>query len=135
MKRILSLLLAVAMLLSFGALLVSCGETEIPGAQIDVYLGSEVLDLDPTDYYVDDNAAQLMSLLYEPLFAINSKGKLTKAAAKDYEIDEEKNQIIIELKESYWSDDIRVKAADFVFAWTERVLNPNNPNPAAALLY
>ena len=135
MKRILSLLLAVAMLLSFGAVLVSCGETEIPGAQIDVYLGSEVLDLDPTDYYVDDNAAQLMSLLYEPLFAINSKGKLTKAAAKDYEIDEEKNQIIIELRESYWSDDIRVKAADFVFAWTERVLNPNNPNPAAALLY
>lgn len=135
MKKLISLLLAAAMLLSFGALLTGCGAPDDPGAQIQVYLGSEVLDLDPTEYYVDDNAAQVMSLLYEPLFAINEKGKLSNAAAKKYEIDEEKRHIVIELRESYWSDDIRLKAADFVFAWSERLLNPNFPNPAAALLY
>ena len=133
MKRIISLLLALTLLVGCVTVLSSCG-TEDNGAEIAVYLGSEVYDLDPSDYYVSDNAAQFMSLLFEPLFSLNEKGKLEMAAAEDYEIIEEDREIRITLRESYWSDGNRVVPNDFIFAW-ERLLNPANANPAAALLY
>ncbi|MBR2432116.1 MAG: hypothetical protein IKB23_04290, partial [Clostridia bacterium] len=65
MKRIISLLLASCLL--FGAMLslASCGAPEDDGAEIAVNLGGEVFDFDPTDYYTDSNADQIMSLLYE----------------------------------------------------------------------
>ena len=133
MKRIISLLLALTLLVGCVTVLSSCGEKD-NGAEIAVYLGSEVYDLDPSDYYVSDNAAQFMSLLFEPLFSLNEKGKLQMAAAEDYEIIEEDREIRITLRESYWSDGNRVVPNDFIFAW-ERLLNPANANPAAALLY
>ncbi len=134
MKKIISLILAVAMMLGALSLLTGCA-TKHPGATINVYLGNTVYDFDPTDYYADSNADQLMSLLYEPLFRVNEKGKLEKAAAKKYKVDEEERTIVIDLRESYWSDDTRVCAADFVYAIRDRVLSPSNPNPAAALFY
>ena len=135
MKRILSLLLSVTMLLGACATLASCGEPKDNGAEISVYLG-EVFDLDPTDYYVDSNAEQVMSLLFEPLFSVNERGKLKcDAVAEDYKVDKDERQIVIELRETYWSDGVRVTAADFVHAWRDVLLEPNNANPAAALLY
>lgn len=135
MKRILSMLLVAVMLVGALSILTACGEPKDAGAEISVYLGDEVFDFDPTDYYVDSNAEQVMSLLYEPLFKVNKKGELDCAAAKKYSVDEEKRQIVIKLRESYWSDELRVKASDFIYAWRDVVLEPNNPNPAAALLY
>ncbi len=123
------------MLLGSMLVLSSCGEPKDAGAEISVYLGDGFYDFDPTDYYADSNAEQVMSLLYEPLFKLNSKGKLECAAAKEYTVDEPKRQIVISLRETYWSDDIRVKADDYIYAWREVLLNPANPNPAAALLY
>ena len=135
MKKILSLVLVLAVMLGLVASLSSCGETKDPGAEVSVYLGEGVYDLDPSDYYVSDNAAQLMSLIYEPLFRLTEGGKLKCAAADDYDVDEDKREITITLKETYWSDGTRVKAEDFVYAWRDIILNPNNANPAAALLY
>ena len=135
MKKIVSMLLAVVMLLGCTAAMAGCGAPKDNGAQFNIYLGNEVCDFDPSDYYADSTAEQVMSLLYEPLFKLNKKGKLQMAAAEDYEVDEKKREIVITLRETYWSDDVRVKAADFVYAWCERILNPNNPNPAAALFY
>lgn len=136
MKKILSLVLVLATMLGLVASLSSCGVPKDPGAEISVYLGEGVYDLDPSDYYVSDNAAQLMSLIYEPLFRINKRGKLKCAAADDYDVDEEKREITVTLKESYWSEGTkRVEAKDFVYAWRDIILNPNNANPAAALLY
>ncbi len=134
MKRILSLILAITLLVGALSLFTGCA-TKHPGATISVYLGNSVYDFDPTDYYADSNADQLMSLLYEPLFRVNEKGKLEKAAAKKYKINDEERTIVIDLRETYWSDDSRVCAADFVYAIRDRVLNPANPNPAAALFY
>ncbi len=134
MKRFLSLVLALAMLVGCIGILSSCGSEEDDGAQISVYLGDEVYDFDPTDYYADANAEQVMSLLYEPLFRLTSRGKLKCAAADSYEVDKDARTITIELRESYWSNGIRVQANDFVFAWTN-ILNPENANPAAALFY
>lgn len=136
MKRIISLLLALTLTVGSMAVLSSCGkgDGEDLGAEIAVYLGDEVYDLDPGDYFVSDNAAQFMSLLYEPLFKLDEDGDLKMAAAEDYEVDEEEREITITLRESYWSDGNRVVPGDFVYAW-ERLLNPANQNPAAALLF
>lgn len=135
MKKILVLVLTLALIVGAASSLVSCGVPEDKGAEISVYLGEEIYDLDPSAYYADSNADALMSLLYEPLFSVNAKGKLECSAAKNYKIDEEKGEIVIELKESYWSDGKRVIADDYIYAWTKLVLEPNNANPAAALLF
>ena len=135
MKKIVSLVLAFAMLLGSMLVLVGCGAPEDDGAYIEVYLGNNVYDLDPTDYYVDSNAEQLMTLIYEPLFRINEKGRLENALADKVEINKDDREIVIELRESYWSDDKRVEAKDFVYAWCRRLLDPNNANPAATLLF
>lgn len=135
MKKILSLLLALVILSLSVFALASCGTPENDGAQISVYLGDTIYDFDPSDYYVDSNAEKVMSLLYEPLFAIDKDGELEKAAADSYEIDEEERLITIELRESYWSNGDIVVADDFLYAWRDILLNPGKANPAAALLY
>ena len=135
MKRIISMLLVIVMLVGALSLLGGCGKPKDEGARFNIYLGYGALDFDPSDYYVDSAQEQIMGLLYESLFRINEKGKLECALAEDYEIDEDKREIVVTIRESYWSDEQRVTADDFVFAWCERILNPNNPNPAAALFY
>ena len=134
MKKIVSLILSVATLIGCAAVLVGCGK-EDAGAQFAVYLGEEVYDFDPSDYYADDNAEQVMSLLFEPLFVLDEDGDLKKGMAKDYDVDKKSRTITVKLAESYWSNGIRVAASDFVYAWRDRILNPENSNPAAALFY
>ena len=135
MKRIISLALTLAMMLGVCAMLASCGEPKDDGAEISVYLG-EVFDFDPTDYFVDSNQEQVMSLLFEPLFTVDEKGKLQcDGVAEKYKVDKEERTIVITLRETYWSDGVRVTAADFVHAWRDIILEPNDANPAAALLY
>ncbi|MBQ7333351.1 MAG: hypothetical protein IJW38_03270, partial [Clostridia bacterium] len=135
MKRILSLFLALVVFVGCCTALASCGAPEDAGPEISVYLGEEVYDFDPTDYYVNSNSEQLMSLLYEPLFKINEKGELQKAAASKYKVDKAERTIVIELRETYWSDEYQVKAQDYIYAWVKRILDPNRANPAAALFY
>ena len=135
MKRILSLVLVLSLLLGSALVLTSCGAPDNEGAQIPVYLGEPIYDFDPTDYYVDSNADQLMSLLFEPLFTLNDNGKLKLAAAKEYDVDEEERTITIELRETYWSDGSRVLASDYIYAWRDVILDPTKANPAAALFY
>ena len=93
MKKILSLLLAMTMLVGALLSLSSCGAPEDDGAEIYVYLGEQIYDFDPTDYYADSNAEQIMSLLFEPLFKLNSKGEVECAAAKSYSVDEINREI------------------------------------------
>ena len=104
-------------------------------AEIKVYLGDAIYDFDPTDYYTDSNADQVMNLIFEPLFYIDEDGDRECAAADDYDVDEKERLITIELRESYWSDGTQVKAEDFIYAWRDILLSPDRPNPASALLY
>ncbi len=134
MKRFLSLVLALATIFGCLTALSSCGDEIDYGAEFAVYLGAEMYDFDPGDYYVSANAEQVMSLLYEPLFKLDTDGDLKMAAAKSYEIEKETRTITIKLRETYWSTGTRVQAQDFEFAW-KRILNPENSNPAATLFY
>ena len=133
MKRILCLLMTFVMLLGSFTVLTSCGKPKDDGAEINIYLGAQVFDFDPSDYYVSSNAERLLGLLYEPLFTLKKNGKIKCAAADGYDVDKKEHKIIIDIRESYWSDGIQLKAADFVYAWCERIINSVNPNPAAAL--
>ena len=135
MKKILSLIFALTLLLGTVLTLASCGAPKDDGAQISVYLGDPIYDFDPTDYYTDSNAEQLMGLLYEPLFTLNENGEIKYAAANKYSVDKEKREITINLRESYWSDGARVTADDFLYSWRDHLLEPTKANPAAALLY
>ena len=133
MKKILSFIMLLVMIFSSLTVLTSCGKPKDDGAEINIYLGSQVFDFDPSDYYVSDNAERILSLIYEPLFTLKENGKVKPAAAKKYEVDKEERKIVITIRESYWSDNTQVTANDFVYAWCERIINPANPNPAAAL--
>lgn len=132
MKKIASLFLILTLMFLSMTSLVSCGLVE-DGAEISVYLSDEVYDFDPAAAYTDDNTQLLISLLFEPLFTLDEKGKVRNAAAKDYEIDRATGAMTITLRESYWSDGERVLAGDFVYAW-RRVLDPEFASPAATLL-
>lgn len=136
MKKSLALLLAVLMLVaSLTAVLTSCSSgDDDPGANVHLFLSYRIYDFDPTLAIVDDEAAQILSLLYEPLFRLKSDGSVEGALAEDYEIDKSKNQMTITLRETNWSDSSRVTSNDIVFAW-QRILEPTFENPAAALLY
>ena len=133
MKRIVSLLMTLVMIFGVLTTLTGCGKPKDNGAEINIYLGSQVFDFDPSDYYVSANAERVLALIYEPLFSLKSNGKIKCAAADEYKVDKEERKIVITLRESYWSDNIRVKASDFVYAWCNRIINPSNPNPAATL--
>ncbi len=134
MKKIVSLVLTLALMCGFVAAFTGC-VPEGDGADISVYLGTDVYDFDPTVYYTDSNAEQLMSLLFEPLFTLDKNGNLQNAAAQSYTVDEEKREIVITLRETYWSDEIRVRAEHYIYAWRDVIMDPNNANPAAALFY
>ena len=135
MKKITAIILTLALVLGASLTLVSCGAPKDKGAEISVYLGEEFYDFDPSEYTVDSNAEALMSLLYDPLFTTDANGKVRPSAAKKYEHNKEERELVIELRESYWSDGKRVTADDFIYAWTKILLEPSNANPAAALFY
>ena len=136
MKKIVSLLLVVVMLIGVTATLSSCNKK---GAEIKIYLGDQLYDLDPALAIVNDELTRVLSLVYEPLFTLNEKGKVVNALADSYKIieDEEKGlyQMEITLRETYWNDGKnQVTADDIFFAWS-RILDPNFKTQAAPLLY
>lgn len=139
MKRILTLTLALVMLLSTVLGLASCG-IEDDGAIINAYYVGELYDFDPARAALDDDAMRVLSLLYEPLFTLDEKGRIKNALAEDYEIfrDEENGEYRMEitLKPTMWSDRMKgaVKASDVVYAW-KRILEPDFKSQAAPLLY
>ena len=138
MKKILALILSLAMLLSLSVSLTSCGKDKDLGAEVDMYFVGDVYDFDPTRAYVDDDAVKLFNLIYEPLFTFDSDGKVVGALAKSYKIieDEEKElyQMEITLRDTYWSTGTPVTAEDVLFAW-ERILDCSFQSQASALLY
>ncbi len=136
MKKILSLLLALVMLIGAVSMLSSCGKKN---SEIRVYLGDQIYDFDPALAFVDDNVNRVMSLIFEPLFLLNADGSVSKGLAKSYKIIEKESeglyQMEIKLRKTYWNDGkSRVTADDVYFAWT-RILDPEFESQAAPLLY
>jgi len=136
-KKIIALVLCALMLLP---VLASCGKKDenYVGPIINMYLNEMVYDFDPLYAFNNESALKIVSLIYEPLFKINAKGKLEKALVKEYkyEVDELNKEYTLTLKfnETNWSDGTYVSSNDLVYAW-KRIMDPENSNEAAALLY
>lgn len=138
MKKCLSLLLAVLMLSSVCLTFASCGGNNDAGAVINAYYVGEMYDFDPAYAMIDDDAARVLSLLYEPLFRLDNRGRIQNALAKDYEIikkpEKDLYQMEIKLRDASWSDGSQVTAYDVVYSW-QRLIDPGFKSQAAALLY
>ena len=88
-------------------------------------------------------AVELLGLIYEGLFRMKEDGKVEKALCKKYEYikkedakDPSKNTYMlrITLRQTYWSDNTKVQANDFVFT-VRRILSPDTSCDAAVMLY
>ncbi len=116
----------------------STKDEEDKGAEINMYISNLPVDLDPTRIQFDSENLKLYSLLYEGLFKINENGKLENALVKDSEWEEDerdgKSKLVLKLNKTSWSDGVSVTADDVVYTF-KRLLDPDNSNPAAALLF
>ena len=138
MKKVISLLLLVGLLVGSTVVFSSCGKSTEPvggGAQISVYLTGKITDLDPQGNQTNDAVLSVIRLIFEPLFTVEPDGDLVLAGAKKYKIDKSEGKVTIDLRESYWNDgSTLVRASDYVYAW-KKLIRPDTDNPAATLLY
>lgn len=141
--RILCLVLCLAMLAP-GFIACASGETT-SGAQINMYLSSEVYNFDPAYAHLDSSAAKLVGMMFEGLMKLDADGDISKGMlekwvyTEDTGIDEEsaaddKYTMVITLKDSAWSDGRALHADQFVYAW-KRLLEPDFDGEGAQLLY
>ena len=166
MKKLIALLLCLATVLT---VLASCGprDENDKGAIVNMYLFNEIRNFDPLyaytneaslEYDGNDNngnpiflsklnanaeAVELLGLLYEGLFRLNSDGKVEKALCKSYEYIKKENaskpenntyMLRITLRDTRWSDNTKVSANDFIFT-VKRILDPGISCDAAVMLY
>lgn len=141
MKKFLAMLLACVMLVLAMSSLAGCGsagsgEEEDLGAEIRAHFVGEIYDFDPAKAYTNDEAMQIMSLIYEPLFTLDSNGNLQNALAQSYRFYEfrGKHLLDIELRDTAWSNGNPIKAEEVVWSW-QRILDSDFPCQAATLLY
>ena len=137
--KVLALILCMAMVLPLTGCIFKEINKEYTGPVFNVYLSDPPTNFDPMYAYLDDSAAQLLSLIYVGLFRYDANGKVVKALCDSYEWvvnDDETGEYILEIDivDTMWSDNVSVTANDFVYAW-RRVLDPGNHSEAAALLY
>lgn len=128
LKKLISFLLCAAFV---GCALVSCVDKTDPGTEMNVYMEMPS-SFDPAAAYTDQAAAQFLPLIYQGLFTIDEKGKLQKAMCDDYTVDG--NVIEFTLNDTCWSDNTKVSATDYVYAW-KRILDPEFQCEAASLLF
>ena len=143
-KRVLALLLALVTVFAMMATGVGCAgkeakdeEDEDLGPEIPfVFVGGEIYDFDPAKAYTNDDAMKVMSLIYEPLFTLDSNGKVQYALAKDYRFYNDRGEFKMDiiLRETYWNDGTQVTAQDVMWSWW-RILASDFPCQAATLLY
>jgi oligopeptide transport system substrate-binding protein len=92
-----------------------------------------VVSLDPR-IGGDQESSLLVKLLFDGLMRIGDDGKPKCSLTESYSISEDKKQYIFKIRESYWSDNSRVIAYDFEYAW-KKVLSPDFSTPFAYVFY
>ncbi|MBQ9416668.1 MAG: hypothetical protein IJU20_07505 [Clostridia bacterium] len=147
MKRILSILLCMAMVLALVGILSGCTEIkmddEVKGAYLTIFADDTVNDLDPVNAYYDAGVAKIASLVFGTLFRLDSKGRIQNYLANGYTIretidpeDESQSTYIMQISiaDTMWSDKTPVTADDVIYAW-KRLLDYENNFDAACLLF
>lgn len=145
MKKVLSLILAMMMIMSVAAGCTTLekdpsdpeGKKYDKGAIIDMYLTTEIFNFDPQVSLTDDAQLKIFRLIYEGLTTIDENGKWKKTGMKNYKIDVDDGEeftILVTLNSNRWSDGRTVQASDYVYAW-KRLLDPDSTSEASSLLF
>ncbi len=133
MKRILSLILSVTMLVSALFVLSSCTSHE-DGLEVNAYYVGNLFDLDPAKDFTNDDAVEIFNLLYEPLFYLNEDGSVENALVNKYSYNKDTRVLTLTFRDTCWSDGSPVVGNDLLYAWN-RILACDTSSRAAALLY
>lgn len=145
MKKVLSLILAMMMIMSVAAGCTTLekdpadpeGKKYDKGAIIDMYLTTEIFNFDPQVSLTDDAQLKIFKLIYEGLTTIDENGKWKNAGMKNYKVDVDDGEeftILVTLNSNRWSDGRTVQAADYVYSW-KRLLDPDSTSEASSLLF
>lgn len=135
MKRVVALLLCLATLV---LCLAGCSHgDEDKGPYIRMYLTQPIYDLDPLAAFDNEDALQIVSLLFEGLFEADEDGTPKKSLVDDYEYivdkDEGKYTLTLTLKTTNWSDGVPVSANDVQYAFS-RLFRTEVSSRAVAML-
>ncbi|MBQ7727940.1 MAG: hypothetical protein IJT60_05105 [Clostridia bacterium] len=139
-KRMMSILLSVLCVVTVCLSFAACGEKneDDKGPYVSLYMPCTLTDFDPANAYLNDAITDIVSLIFEPLFVIDEKGNLSNGLASGYTVKEDAEHNLytmdITLKDSQWTDKTPINADDVIFAW-KRLLDYENSNPAASLLF
>ena len=137
LKKIIALLLCVLMMIPIFSSCANRNEDDL-GPVISMYLSDEIYNFDPAYAYYNASAREIVSLLFETMFKLDSDGKIQNGLVDEYEYIENptKNEykMVMTLKNTCWSNKDPVTTENVLYAW-KRLLSPNNSFEAASLLF
>ncbi|MCH3972705.1 MAG: peptide ABC transporter substrate-binding protein [Oscillospiraceae bacterium] len=140
MKRLLALFCSVMLLM---VSLTGCGTPKNANKTIRVWISSEPATLDPQVAQGND-AATVISALYEGLCRLDANGNATPGAASSWQANSDSTEFTFHLRsDAVWNGSVGsltgenskdttatpLTAADFVFAW-QRALEPATASPS-----
>ncbi|MBR5496207.1 MAG: peptide ABC transporter substrate-binding protein, partial [Oscillospiraceae bacterium] len=129
-KRIVALLVALACVLS----LTSCGKREYNGQILRYNVLADAKNLDP-QLASDNSSALVLSNIMEGLMTIDEQGDFALGLAEIVSIDDTQKKYTFTLRESArWSDDTKITADDFVFAF-RRLFDPQTKSQTASKFF
>lgn len=82
----------------------------------------------------DHQSSMINKMLFEGLMRLDEEGTPQLAAAEKVEISDDQTRYLFTLRESYWSNGMKVLAEDFEYAW-KKVLSPGFNTRFAYLFY
>lgn len=146
MKKTTRIICLVLCLVTFAGCFAGCASTDASaGPQINMYLSSEVYNLDPAYAHVDASASKILGLLYEGLYKLDDDGNVVAGVCDNWVYTEDEGvdpdsdedniyKMVITLKDSAWNDGRALHADQFVYAW-KRLLDPMFDGEGAELLF
>ena len=137
LKKIIALLLCVLIMIPIFASCAKRDENDM-GPMITIYLSDEIYNFDPAYAYYNSTTLNIVSMMFETLFKLDSKGKIQNALVDTYEYVETptKNEykLVLNLNDTCWSNKDPVTSDNVLYAW-KRLLSPQNSFEAASLLF
>lgn len=128
MKKLLSLVLALAMVLSLGVTAMADG-----GSDLNVMIETPVESLDP-QIATDGTSFEVIAGYTDGLTQMDAEGGAIPAIAESWDISDDGTVYTFHLREdAVWSNGDPVTAADFVFGW-QRAVDPANASEYSYML-
>lgn len=133
-KKLLAFIIGIVLICSLVTCAYAAPNTGAKPQTFRFNLYTNPLTLDPARI-VDSTGFTLAQALFEGLTRLTKSGKAEPAMAKSWEISQDGKTYTFHLRTAaYWSNNQKVKASDFVFAW-KRALDPKLNSDYAFLLY